>query len=152
VKKRNRWPLFFIIDFDVQLTLVISNSMGPWKKFESTVRRIVFFYTLLNSKNTQFIVNKQYCTKENTSWWVKFNDNATAEKQTKQINIFIHTNIIIDVCRPKRRTYYESIICYCTHLTCVIIPSQFQILSLINLTDCEINMWYSLRKHTIYCK
>jgi heptaprenylglyceryl phosphate synthase len=27
-------------------------------------RRIVFFYTLLNNKNTQFIVNKQYCTKK----------------------------------------------------------------------------------------
>jgi hypothetical protein len=42
-------------------------------------RRIVFFYTLLNNKNTQFIVNKQYCTKKNMSWWVKFNVNATAE-------------------------------------------------------------------------
>jgi hypothetical protein len=30
-------------------------------------RRIVFFYTLLNNKNTPFIVNKQYCTKKNTS-------------------------------------------------------------------------------------
>ena len=26
--------------FKVQLTLVISNSMGPWKKFESTVVRL----------------------------------------------------------------------------------------------------------------
>jgi hypothetical protein len=25
---------------DIQLTLVISNSMGPWKKFESTVVRL----------------------------------------------------------------------------------------------------------------
>jgi hypothetical protein len=29
--------------------------------------RIVFFYTLLNNKNTQCIVNKQYCTKKNMS-------------------------------------------------------------------------------------
>ena len=42
--------------------------------------RIVFFYTLLNNKNTQFIVNKQYCTKKNMSWWVKLNDNTTADK------------------------------------------------------------------------
>ena len=27
-------------EFTVQLTLVISNSMGPWKKFESTVVRL----------------------------------------------------------------------------------------------------------------
>ena len=27
-------------NFEVQLTLVISNSMGPWKKFESTVIRL----------------------------------------------------------------------------------------------------------------
>jgi hypothetical protein len=60
-------------------------------KFFESCGTIVFFYTLLNSKNTQFIVDKQYCTKKNMSWWVKFNDNATAEKQTKQINIFIHT-------------------------------------------------------------
>ena len=33
--------------------------------------------------------------------------------------------IIIDVCRPKH-TYCESIIFDCTHLTCVIIPSQFK--------------------------
>ena len=26
--------------YEVQLTLVISNSMGPWKKFESTVVRL----------------------------------------------------------------------------------------------------------------
>ena len=31
-------PLFFY--FHIQLTLVISNSMGPWKKFESTVVRL----------------------------------------------------------------------------------------------------------------
>jgi hypothetical protein len=43
-------------------------------------RRIVFFYTLLNNKNTPFIVNKQYCTKKNTSCWEKFNNNATGEK------------------------------------------------------------------------
>ena len=30
--------LFFVND--IQLTLVISNSMGPWKKFESTVIRL----------------------------------------------------------------------------------------------------------------
>ena len=34
---------------------------------EINQRRIVFFYTLLNNKNTQFIVNKHYCTKKNTS-------------------------------------------------------------------------------------
>jgi hypothetical protein len=31
----NSWVYFYI-----QLTLVISNSMGPWKKFESTVVRL----------------------------------------------------------------------------------------------------------------
>ena len=29
-----------IVDKQLQLTLVISNSMGPWKKFESTVVRL----------------------------------------------------------------------------------------------------------------
>ena len=28
---------FFNLEFYIQLTLVISNSMGPWKKFKSTV-------------------------------------------------------------------------------------------------------------------
>jgi hypothetical protein len=55
-----------------------------WKA--KTRRRIVFFYTLLNNKNTQFIVNKQYCTKKNMSWWVKFNDNATAENKKFRVN------------------------------------------------------------------
>ena len=30
----------FLLNKNVQLTLVISNSMGPWKKFESTVVRL----------------------------------------------------------------------------------------------------------------
>ena len=30
----------FSYDKEIQLTLVISNSMGPWKKFESTVVRL----------------------------------------------------------------------------------------------------------------
>ena len=32
--------IFCLILRTVQLTLVISNSMGPWKKFESTVVRL----------------------------------------------------------------------------------------------------------------
>ena len=44
--------------------------------------RIVFFYTLLNDKNNQFIVNKQYCTKKNTSWWVKL----MTMQQLKNVN------------------------------------------------------------------
>ena len=31
---------FFNLEFYIQLTLVISNSMGPWKKFKSTVVRL----------------------------------------------------------------------------------------------------------------
>ena len=38
---------------------------------------------MYTDSNTPFIVNKQYCTKKNTSWWVKFNDNATGEKHNK---------------------------------------------------------------------
>jgi hypothetical protein len=50
-----------------------------------------------------------------------------------QVNFVCVLFTIIDVCRPKR-TYYKSIIFYCTHLTCVIIDytKPIQILSLIN--------------------
>ena len=35
--------------FDIQLTLVISNSMGPWEKFESTVVRLKRSYENIGS-------------------------------------------------------------------------------------------------------
>ena len=34
------WLFLIMIQVHVQLTLVISNSMGPWKIFESTVVRL----------------------------------------------------------------------------------------------------------------
>ena len=50
--------------------------------YEKYTKEAFFFYTLLNNKNTQLFVNKQYCTKKNMSWWVKFNDM----QQLKNIN------------------------------------------------------------------
>ena len=53
-KGKEQWlfsfNLFYVVFYEgkkhVQLTLVISNSMGPWKKFESTVVlcAILFIY------------------------------------------------------------------------------------------------------------
>ena len=36
----NKDHLVYLYILYIQLTLVISNSMGPWKKFESTVVRL----------------------------------------------------------------------------------------------------------------
>jgi len=43
-----------MVNIKVQLTLVISNSMGPWKKFESTVVRLKRSYENTGSECSLF--------------------------------------------------------------------------------------------------
>ena len=54
---------------DVYNKKISIHNKCTWVGINFDSRRIVFFYTLLNNKNTQFIINKQYCPKKITSWW-----------------------------------------------------------------------------------
>ena len=44
VRRRSKCKMKTLLGILVQLTLVISNSMGPWKTFESTVVRLMRSY------------------------------------------------------------------------------------------------------------
>jgi hypothetical protein len=63
--------------------------------------------------------------------------NGEKNTATKTSNMF---KIVPRIGMRPKHSYYESIIFDCTHLTCVCHTKPIQILSLINLTDCEINM------------
>jgi hypothetical protein len=144
--------------------MFITNSLGPWKKFESTVVRLKRSYEntgsvvclttkgrqlernfeelkpashvpilrtmflLLFLIKTQFIVNKQYCTKKkcHDEW------SLMTMQQLKNINktdkhIHAHKKRYLEVNREKKNTHLLWINNFeCTHLTCVIIPNQFK--------------------------
>ena len=160
------------------MTLVISNSMGPWKKFESTVIRLkrsyentgsvvclttkgrqlqrnfeelkpashvpilgtilnifdvfaVVFFSLLNSLNlVERLITSRYlflCVWIYLSVLFMFFSCCIVIKLHPSWRIFLCAILFI----------YNINLCHNT--------KPIQILSLINLTDCEINMWNSLR-------